>query len=74
MNGEIKDAVIFPVALSGEAVKVLAGPQHEAVMEIIAAEREACARVVEEAGGPDGDINYEVAERIAQRIRNRGAS
>ena len=35
-------------------------------------ECEACAQVVEEAGSIDvGDLNSEVAERIAQRIRNR---
>ena len=38
---------------------------------IAEAEREACAQVVEEAGDPDGDINFHIAERVALRIRNR---
>ena len=43
-----------------------------AIKEALDVEREACAQVVEGAGSIDaGDLNSEVAERIALRIRNR---
>ena len=44
------------------------------ISEAVEQEREACAEIVLLDGGPDGDINYEVAERLAQRIRNRSGS
>ncbi len=61
VSGLIRQAVIEEVA----------GLINEAVEQ----EREACAQIVLHAGSLDAlDMNSEVAERVGQRIRNRGAS